>query len=244
MLRTANTLLTIGGVALSGTPALHTLKSRRESGDKNGHQALLRKKTSLLMNATCRAAGVTMDVKGLENIPAGPVLYVANHQGLLDALVMLTQMKDAPAFLIKQEAENIPLLRSWMDELQCIFVNRGDQKDAVKAIRAGINVINGGTSLVIFPEGTRSQGPDMGEFKGGAFKVAQRTGCPIVPVALDGTYRMFEAQKRVKPTTVHVRILKPILGADKLDRAAYKALPDQIKDAIQSELNIIRYANP
>ncbi len=85
-----------------------------------------------------------------------------------------------------------------------------------------------GKSVIVFPEGTRSKGERMGEFKPGAFKMAFSAKAPIVPVAVDGSYKIMEANHNLmKPGHVNLTILPPIETAG-LDRAAQKALPEQV----------------
>ena len=84
-----------------------------------------------------------------------------------------------------------------------------------------------GEGVIVFPEGTRSKGDAMGEFKHGAFKMAFAAGAPVVPVVIDGSYKIMEANHNLMcPGHVTMTVLPPIETAG-LDRAAQKALPDE-----------------
>lgn len=105
-------------------------------------------------------------------------------------------------------------------------------KAGIEAINKVIEVINSGYSAIIFPEGTRSKTGEIGEFKGGAFKVAQKTGAPIIPVALDGTGALFEKNHYwIKPGKVNLAILPPIETKD-MGRAEFKELPSKTQQLV------------
>ena len=101
------------------------------------------------------------------------------------------------AILSKASIGKVPLIRLWMKEIHCVYVDRADMKAGIEAINKMIEVIQSGYSAIIFPEGTRSKTGEIGEFKGGAFKVAQKTGAPVIPVALDGTGALFERNRSI-----------------------------------------------
>lgn len=105
------------------------------------------------------------------------------------------------------------------------------------AIVEGIKIIKEGHSLVIFPEGTRSKGGPLGEFKAGSFKLATKSKAPIIPVTMDGTYKLMEAQGgKVKPATVNVYIHPPVETAN-LTKEEQIELPERVKNIIASKLS-------
>jgi len=139
--------------------------------------------------------GIKVTVKGLENIPDEPVLYVANHQSLFDILVAYTQMPQATGFISKKEVDRIPLLRDWMRFIGCLFLDRKDPRSGLQMIIDAIGRVQAGLSIFVFPEGTRRPAEDGGmqEFHEGTMKIASKSGCPVVPVAITGTRKCFEA---------------------------------------------------
>lgn len=171
--------------------------------------------------------GVRMKVKGLEKVPRDvPVLYVSNHQSIIEAMIGYALAVGPMGFVAKAELKKAPLLKQWMDSVHCLFIDRHDMRQSLKVILAAIEEIKSGTSIWICPEGTRNKDPENNlllEFKDGSFKIADRTGCPIVPVAIDGTWACFERQMpRCKKSRVTVTFGDPFVMKDleKDDRKA------------------------
>lgn len=185
-----------------------------------------------------KAGGAKMEVQGVENIPKDtPVLFTPNHQGMYDVPAMITGL-DAPHGLVaKKEALKYPVLRTWMKYLHCVFIDRENPREAVKALNETAENIKNGYSMVIFPEGTRARCDTLNEFKHGAFKVAKKCGCPIVPVCIDGTYRIMEANGgiKMKPGKFKVTIFEPI-DVNALSKEEFKELPQKVHDMIQAQI--------
>lgn len=178
-------------------------------------------------------AGVRVTVTGRENIPEGrAVIFTPNHQGNFDIPVMLTALDAPHGMLAKAETKKIPFVRTWMRVLGCVFVDRADTRSAMHSLTECMKALESGRSLIVFPEGTRSKGGPMGEFKQGAFRMACRAKAPVVPVAIEGTYRVMEANGGlIRPAGVRVQILKPIETAG-LSRAEQKTLHEAAAEAI------------
>ena len=106
-----------------------------------------------------RIAGITYEVRGLENIPTDrAVLYVGNHRSYFDIVMGYMTVPGLTGFIAKKEMIKIPLLNRWMDRMNCLFLDRSNIKEGLKTILAGIEKIKGGISMWIFPEGTRNPG--------------------------------------------------------------------------------------
>ena len=101
-------------------------------------------------------------------------------------------VKGETGFVAKKEMKKIWLLSHWMKNLHCLFLDRENIKEGLKTILTGIDYVKKGISIWIFPEGTRNKGAGMMEFKEGSMKIAEKTGCPIIPVAMTGTAEIFE----------------------------------------------------
>lgn len=137
--------------------------------------------------------GTNITAIGLENIPADkPVLFVGNHRGFFDVIISYTFIKGRAAYVAKKEISKVPILRRWMANIKCIMLDRNNTRAALKSILTGIEYIKNGTSLVIFPEGTRNKGEGVMEFHAGSFKLAEKSGCLIVPVVQNNTSAIFE----------------------------------------------------
>ncbi|PKM41842.1 MAG: 1-acyl-sn-glycerol-3-phosphate acyltransferase [Firmicutes bacterium HGW-Firmicutes-8] len=182
-------------------------------------------------------AGVRVKVKGTENIPQGEtVLFVSNHQGNFDIPVLFRSLPKPIGFLAKVELTKIPVIHSWMNKLGCVFINRTDLRQSVKAVQKCVEVLKGGHSLVIFPEGTRARGPQMGEFKKGSLRLVEKAGVPIVPVTVNGTYRAMEANgDRITPVDVEVTVSPPIYF-DRLSKEEQADINSIVREAVASKL--------
>lgn len=214
-------------------PQMRRAQRLKRSGDAAGCQKIVNKYVPMWMGTLMRIAGCRVEVSGRENIPQDrAVVFTPNHQGDYDIPIMLTVLDRPHPFIAKQEADKIPLVRTWMRLFDCVFLNRTDTRQALDALRQAGALLERGESVIVFPEGTRSRGDEMGEFKSGAFRMATKTGAPVVPVVIDGSYRIMEANHNLmKPGTVRVQFLPPIETAG-LPRAEQKALPEEVKRRI------------
>lgn len=161
-----------------------------------------------------RLTGTKVTVKGLENIPDGAVLYVGNHRSYFDILVGYTSVPGLTGFVAKKEMLRYPILSDWMMNVNCLFLDRKDTKEGLKTILMGIDKVKHGISIWIFPEGTRNEHEDILEllpFKEGSLKIAEKSGCPVIPVAITGTAEIFEQHiPFMKPSQVTIEYGKPI----------------------------------
>jgi len=144
-----------------------------------------------------------------------------------------------------KEMEKIPLLSTWMKYLYCLFLDRHDPKQGMKTILTAIDYIKRGISICIFPEGTRNSGEELSllPFKEGSFKIAEKTGCAIVPISLNNTAEMFEAHfPKIKKTHVVIEYGAPVYPKD-LDKETRKHLAPYfeqiIKETIQKNVEIV-----
>lgn len=163
--------------------------------------------------------GVEVTVIGEENVPKNqPVLYIGNHRSFFDILLTYTRCPRLTGYVAKAEMEKIPLLSNWMRYLHCLFLDRKDIKKGLKTILEGIEKIKSGISICIFPEGTRNRADsdlELMEFHEGSFKLATKTNCPIVPIALNNTCSIFEKQfPKIKKTHVVIEYCKPIIPSE------------------------------
>lgn len=161
-------------------------------------------------------AGVKITVIGKEKIPQNQaVLYVGNHRSYFDILVGYTTVPGLMGFVAKKEMEKIPLLSAWMRNVNCLFLDRHNLKEGLKTILAGIDSVKRGTSVWIFPEGTRNRNEEITElldFKEGSLKIAEKSGCPVVPVAMTGTAEVFEKHiPFMRPSKVTIEFGDPFL---------------------------------
>ena len=205
----------------------------------------LKDRTSLAMvqwifRVILKLSGVRVTVRGRENIPTDrPVLYVGNHRSYFDILIGYTQVVGLCGFVAKKEIEKVPLLSLWMKMLYCLFLDRENLKEGLKTILQGIDYIKKGVSIWIFPEGTRNQNQKETEllpFKEGSMKIAEKSGCPIIPVAIHNSYHSEIARcPLIRKANVIITFGEPIL-IQELDKEQKKFLGAYTRSRIQSML--------
>lgn len=181
------------------------------------------------------ASGSKVTVKGLENLPESNVLLVSNHQSQLDILTVLGYVPKHVGFIAKIELTMLPVINLWMLFLHCVFIDRKNMKKSARAIDKGVQNLKKGYSMLIFPEGTRSKSHTIGNFKPGALKLGTRSGVPIVPLTIDGTYHIFEESYRIRPANINLTVHPPIYP-DKLTEEEKDNLSETIKKQIMTAL--------
>ena len=174
-------------------------------------------------------SGCKCEVKGKENIPKGtPVLFTANHRGFFDIPLAYTSIPvtHVTGFVSKKEVKKVPFLSWWMMTLGCIFIDRSNPKAGLASIKTAIAQVEQGWSIFIMPSGTRSKNEGVDEFKAGSFKIAERTGCPIVPVAICHTDAVFENQfPKIVPQKLVIEYGEPIITKD-MSREEFRMVPE------------------
>lgn len=162
-------------------------------------------------------AGTSVTVIGEENVPKDvPVLYIGNHRSYFDILITYIRVPRPTGYIAKKEMLRYPLLSNWMKNLHCLFLDRKDIKQGLKTILTAIEKVKSGISICIFPEGTRNRVNDtFMEFHEGSFKIAEKTGCPIIPMSINNSAQIFEDHiPKIKKTHVVLEYGKPIYPAE------------------------------
>lgn len=193
-----------------------------------------------------RLSGVSVTYIGEDRIPKDtPVLYVGNHRSYFDIVMTYVRVPRTTGYISKVEFLKIPLLSNWMKNLHCLFLDRSDLKAGMKTILAAIEEIKNGVSICIFPEGTRNSGEELSmlPFRDGALKIAEKTGCAIIPISMNNTADIFEAHfPRVKKVHVVIEYGKPIYPKE-LDKETRKHLGiychDLIQDTIKKNASLV-----
>ena len=143
-----------------------------------------------------RIAGIKVTVLGQEHVPPDPaVLYILNHRSIFDIVLTYARCPGRTGYIAKKELAKIPLLNLWMKWVYCLFLDRTDIREGLKTILTAIDYVKSGISIAVFPEGTRGRLADEAEllpFHEGSFKVAVKTGCPIIPVCISHSSAIFE----------------------------------------------------
>lgn len=191
----------------------------------------------LTARKACKAGRVTLEAEGMENLPKenGFILF-PNHQGLFDVLVFLATCDKPFTVVIKKEASNIILLKQVIRALRAHVIDREDIRQSMQVIKAMVEDVKEKKNVLIFAEGTRSkQGNTVGTFKGGSFKSATMSKCPIVPCALVDSFKPFD-ENSIKPVTVKLRYLTPIYYDEYKDMKASE-IAIEVQNRIQNAIN-------
>ncbi len=182
--------------------------------------------------------GADITYIGKENVPRDQaVVYVGNHNSYFDILLTYSQCPGLTGYVAKSEMLRYPLLRDWMKRLYCVFLDRTDLRAGMQMILTCIDYIKQGISICIFPEGTRSRDGKMQPFHEGSLKMASKTGCPIIPMAITNSAQIFENHLPfVRPCKVIVEYGTPIYPKE-LPKEQQKFLGAYTQKKIQEMLD-------
>ncbi len=183
-----------------------------------------------------------LTVIGKENLPEkGPVVFVSNHQGYGDIISLCAGLdKFQFAFIAKAELLKLPFYGEWMELIRCVPIERDDTRASLRAIEEGISLLNQGFSLLIFPEGTRSKGGEMKEFKKGSLRLATKPKVPVIPIAIDGTADLFENHGYVKNGGKVTISILPAIETKDMAREEASQLSKITEDLIREELKRLK----
>ena len=206
----------------------------------------------IFLGCSVMGAGFVLFVNPYKFVPGGvygmgivlhnifPSIQVGTFGYMFDIPLMLTQLDKPNPLVAKKEIQKIPMIRGWMEQLHCVFLDRDDPRQSMECLRQAQELLGQGYSVVIFPEGTRNSGGPLGEFKAGAIRMATRAGVPVVPVCIDGSHLLMKKGSLwIHPAKVNIRILPPI-STEGMARDEIRALPEQLRRQISDELDRLR----
>ncbi len=182
-------------------------------------------------------AGTKIEVRGKENIPDDEaVLFVGNHRSYFDIIITQTLSKNPMAFVAKKEFLKYPLLHHYMTDIGCLYLDRDNPRQAMKTIAEGTRRLEEGLSLGLFPEGTRNHGKELLPFKEGGYRMAEKSGRPIVLMALTGIDDIFENNHHMlKKKNVVIEYSEPFYPS-KMEKAErkefYVSIPGRIEEML------------
>lgn len=183
----------------------------KKAGNKNASELVINKTAHFLIRAIFLVLGGKVIVEGLDNIPdSGKLCFIGNHTSLLDCIAVMYPKKVFTGFIGKVEIKKIPIVNSWFNALNSVYIDRKSPRDSIKAILQGSDNIKNGKAMTIFPEGTRSKDGSVHEFKAGSFKMASRVDAIICPCAIRGTRYLFENPFTLLRKKVYISFLPPI----------------------------------
>jgi len=214
--------------------------------DKQEWQTL--KIMQFVMKAIVFVSGTQITVHGLENLPVSKdeaVLFVGNHRSMLDIPCEYIFMKAPTGFFAKIETMKVPFMHFWMEKMGCLFFDRKDVKQNLREMMRGMENVKNGTSLLIYPEGTRLKAPDKDKpatFKEGSLKIAQKTGCRMIPVAIKNTENIYEMHRPfIRRAKVELWFMEPLYYND-IQKISDKTPGEYIRSIIEERLKGENYA--
>lgn len=218
---------------------MRNIEKAKNEGDKEKEKALIGEGVAQWIHKLIDIFDITITIDGKENIPEEDgFVFISNHQGYADIIVILHMMEGRQVgFIAKETLQKVPYFGKWIAAIRGVFIKRGDAREALKSIQAGVTHLKEGFNLVIFPEGTRSHTTEMGEFKPGSFKLATKAKAKIVPVAINGTRHLFEDRGVItNGAVIDVKIL-PAIDTASLDRHQIANIPHEVENTIRETLN-------
>jgi 1-acyl-sn-glycerol-3-phosphate acyltransferase len=221
------------------TPYEKEILEKRKKGDLEGERRAILACSKRWSGRMVETFEMNIQVEGKENLPEkGPVVFVGNHQGYADIIVCLYVLDGfQTGFVAKSSLSRIPFYGRWIENIRSVFIKREDSRASLKAIQEGIQLLEQGFSLVIFPEGTRSRKREMRSFRKGSLRLATKPEVLIVPFTIDGSYKVFE-ETGVLTNGATIRfVIHPPVETKELTRSQIKQLDDQIENTVRGGLS-------
>jgi 1-acyl-sn-glycerol-3-phosphate acyltransferase len=170
-------------------------------------------------------AGARVEIARMPAVPPGPVIFASNHESALDIWVLFKCLPRGFRFVAKQELFRIPIFGWYLALGGHVPVDRSNRAHAVASLRRAGATVRAGTSLVVFPEGTRSRDGRIQPFKKGPFVVATEAGVPVIPVAISGSGRITPS----KVIAVHPGRIRVAAG-DPVDPARFAGRDELLRE--------------
>ena len=179
-------------------------------------------------------SGVTVEVKGLENILAGkPQIFASNHQGAFDILALQAFIPIQFRWVAKRSLFKIPIIGWSMSLAGYVSMDRERAGSAYKSIETAAEKVRNGICVLIFPEGTRSATGELLPFKRGGFLLAIKSGAPVVPLSIRGsTGIMRKGSLLIRPGLIKIAIGRPIHAAGADEKALMAGVRQAIEDGL------------
>ena len=182
--------------------------------------------------------GVTVTLSGAEHLPAGPMIFMSNHQSNFDILSLLAALPRQIHWIAKKELFEIPVFGSSMKRGGYIPLDRGDGRKALQSMDAAAATIHEGKCVVLFPEGTRTEDGNLLPFKRGGFILARKAGVPVIPVTINGSGAVNPAsQIRLYSGNISITLHPPVVAPAQLRRSeAETFLMENVRQRIEAAL--------
>ncbi len=193
---------------------------------------------SFTLKIALSACNVKVKVEGVEKMPEGRFVLVQNHRAMFDPMVSLAYLgKYKMGFITKPENMHLPVINKYMHRICCIPIDRENPRNAVKSINAAAdNVKNDVCSMAIYPEGTRARDGEMLPFHAGSFKIATKSGAPLVITTVSNTNKVHR-NAPWKRTNITLRICE-VVPAEEVSASSTGELAERARKAMCETLGI------
>ena len=198
-----------------------------------GRPRAARRMTALWARLVLRALGVDVAVCGAERCPAGAAVYAANHTSAIDIPILFGYLPVDFRIIHKRSLYLVPVLGQYLYVSGHIGIHRGSAFRARKGLEVAAARVRGGTSVVVFPEGTRSPEGEVGTFKRSSFLPALEAGVPVVPLSLVGVKFVARGGLRVQKGRVQLLVHPPIPTAGR-DVEEAGALAEEVRRVVRT----------
>lgn len=187
----------------------------------------------------CYALLLPLKVEGKEKLDRkASYVFVANHQGAMDIFLVYALLNHRFKWMLKKSLRKVFLVGEACYKADYIFVDRSSPKGVKDTIHNASKILKDGTSLMIFPEGSRTYNGKMIPFKNGAFFLADELQLPVVPVTIDGSFDVLPRTKGINFVKFHRMrlVIHDVIYPQGKGHENIKALARQSFDAINSAL--------
>lgn len=221
-------------------PILRRVKSNPEKYSDDYTYSIMKK----FIDKSLKGINQEVIIYGKENIPKENALFVGNHKSMLDGFIMPSVVNKPIGMIIAKEPlhENLPIATDWMKINRCLFMDRKNNREAIKTINEAVSIIENYRSVGAFPEGDITpDGIDIDEFKDGLFKIALKANCPVVPIVIKGSEDSYKYRKNFLPkitkSRIEVYILNPItIHIDSDRKVSTKELSKETRDIMLKKI--------
>ncbi len=181
--------------------------------------------------------GSKVTVLGRENIPKDrSALFIGNHRNIFDIIATYPHMPRITGYVAKDTLNSIPVFNVWARNIHCLFFNRNDLKEGMKMILNGIAMLKKGESVFVFPEGTRNKNEQelpLLPFHDGSFRMAVKSGCPVVPVAITNMAAVWDGHSpRITPAHIIIEYGVPVETAS-LSKDQQKKIGSHVRELLE-----------
>lgn len=211
---------------------------------KNPNNYSMEEKFKFLQNQAKNSldlVDINLNILGKERLPKEPVLFVINHSSILDSFILFSSIDRPIGCIIADEPiwKNMPIVNKWAKLINCIYINRKNNREALKSISKASQNIMKGNSMAIFPEGdltwVKDENALVSEFKSGALKIAYKAKCPIVPLVIKNsknTYKGYQPIGKITSVDVEVEFLDPVYDHIKDPKLKSTILSEAIRSSM------------